>query len=158
MRKIDKQCFECDATENLMTHHVVPRSLGGTRKINICESCHGKIHSRSFISHGALTKLALDERREQGKPISRTPYGFDLTPDRKHLVENKAEQRTIKLMIKLRKQGLSYTKIAQELDKREIPTKRGCPKWDQSSINSLIKRWSDEPIPTKYSRRSKRNL
>lgn len=36
-------CFECGRkAEN--AHHVVPREVGGTRTVPLCEECHRKVH------------------------------------------------------------------------------------------------------------------
>ena len=61
-----KHCFECgnEATEN---HHVIPKSLGGTKTIPLCSRCHSKVHSlektrRADLSP-ELTKRGLDKNR-----------------------------------------------------------------------------------------------
>lgn len=52
-------CFECDSTENIHQHHVIPRSLGGTKTIPLCGSCHGQAHGLNGVvwaNHAGLIK------------------------------------------------------------------------------------------------------
>jgi 5-methylcytosine-specific restriction endonuclease McrA len=42
------ECFECGAPA-AHQHHVVPRSLGGTKTVPLCEGCHGKVHGRRHL-------------------------------------------------------------------------------------------------------------
>ena len=45
--KIDsKECFECGGTEHIHQHHIIPKSLGGTKTIPLCNYCHGKAHNK----------------------------------------------------------------------------------------------------------------
>lgn len=135
-----KSCFECGSTKKLTNHHVIPRSLGGKRTLPLCSSCHAKIHDKAKISHASLTKRALGKMRKKGLRISRhPPYGFDLASDKKHLIKNAREQKAIKLMTSLRHDGLSFPKIAQELDRRGIRTKYG-GNWNQASVNGILRR------------------
>lgn len=139
-------CFECNSTKELVNHHVVPRILGGKRTIFLCPSCHGKVHNLKRTSHSSLTKRVLTKMRKRGLRIScRIPYGFDLAPDKKHLIKNKTEQQGITVMLSLRQDGLSFPQIARELDKRGIRTKVGnC--WCQGTVNGIIKRQKTYPI------------
>jgi len=75
------QCDTClENSDNLMTHHVLPRSLGGldhkTNIVNICDLCHSKIHSHNFIKQATLIKKGIEKRRDKklhiGPPIKIT--------------------------------------------------------------------------------------
>jgi hypothetical protein len=57
-----EHCFECGAIANC-EHHLVPRSLGGTKTIPLCVACHSKIHSAKLISCSRLCKMGLDRYR-----------------------------------------------------------------------------------------------
>ena len=59
-------CFECGSNGPLHNHHVVPRKLGGTKTVPLCEKCHGKIHNLDFTNHGILVKKGLDDARSRG--------------------------------------------------------------------------------------------
>jgi len=73
-----EKCFECGnpATEN---HHVLPKSLGGTKTVPLCSLCHMKIHgldnTRRAESHVENTKRGLGEKnnliKKQGYFISK---------------------------------------------------------------------------------------
>ena len=61
-------CFECSkvATEY---HHIIPKSLGGTKTIPLCGKCHAKVHQmdgkrRDNISE--LTKIGLRKAKARG--------------------------------------------------------------------------------------------
>ena len=59
-------CFECGApaTER---HHIVPASLGGTKTIPLCGTCHAKVHDISGQRRNQLaelTKKSLEKRKE----------------------------------------------------------------------------------------------
>jgi hypothetical protein len=42
------RCGNCGSTSNLMVHHIVPLSRGGTNQVSnlrtLCEDCHKKLH------------------------------------------------------------------------------------------------------------------
>jgi len=65
-------CFECGrpASEK---HHVVPRVLGGTKTIPICDECHGKVHSTNRMNISELTKAGLERARLAGKRLGGKP-------------------------------------------------------------------------------------
>lgn len=54
------------------------------------------------------------------------------------------EQSTIKLMQKLRQNGLSYEKIAGVLNDMNMKTKRGKGKWYAFSVFKIIRRINSE--------------
>ncbi len=145
MMGMAKQCFECGSSKRLNNHHVVPKILGGTKTVPLCSSCHGKVHNRKRMGHSALTKAGQANRREQNKRISRTPYGFDLASDGSSLLPSPVEQKGIRLILRLRRQGYSFPRIAQELDKKGFKTKRS-GKWNQATVNGLIRRWGGDDL------------
>ena len=55
------KCFECETTEDLQEHHIVPRSRGGKKTVTLCYECHMKAHGRSGkgLNHSLLTKQGL---------------------------------------------------------------------------------------------------
>ena len=62
------KCFECDSDNNIIQHHIVPRSKGGIRTISLCQICHDKVHditSRN-ISISELTKKGLIKAKKKG--------------------------------------------------------------------------------------------
>ncbi len=59
-------CFECGSDGEIHHHHIVPKTLGGTKTIPLCVDCHGKIHNVDFRNHGILTKKGLNEAKKRG--------------------------------------------------------------------------------------------
>jgi hypothetical protein len=49
-------CFECGGTEHIHQHHVIPKSLGGTKTIPLCETCHGRVHQKDLVKFNNLAK------------------------------------------------------------------------------------------------------
>lgn len=88
---------------------------------------------------GERTKDALQNKIRKGERCGKIRYGYDLALDRKTLVANRSEQKGIELMQNLRSSGLSYRKIAVEMDRQEFPTKEG-RNWNFNSIKSILDR------------------
>lgn len=87
------------------------------------------------------TTGAMAYKRSKGERISRhIPYGFDLSEDGVHLIENESEQRVLSLVSQLRDSGLSLRKIAAELGSRGIKPKNGKSKWSHSTIQQILNR------------------
>lgn len=68
-------CFECGApaTER---HHIIPASLGGTKTIPLCGSCHAKVHDirgkrRNQLAE--LTRSALAAKKQRGEIMGGAP-------------------------------------------------------------------------------------
>jgi site-specific DNA recombinase len=85
------------------------------------------------------TKSAMSHLKSQGKRVGQIPFGFDLADDSETLVENADEQEVIALLVDLRKSGLSYGKIAAELNSRGIQTKDG-KQWRAMTASRILKR------------------
>lgn len=129
-------CFECNATADHM-HHVVPLVLGGTRTIPLCESCHGKVHSREMTGHRRLTKAALAVKKGKGERVGAIPYGYQLADDGKTLVAHEGEQAVIAVIRALRAEGLSLRAIAAELAPRGFLPRSG-GRWYATQIERVL--------------------
>ena len=44
-------CFECGTDVDIHQHHIIPKSLGGTKTIPLCNMCHGKAHNKNNGIH-----------------------------------------------------------------------------------------------------------
>ena len=70
------KCANC-GEQAAHKHHVVPKSLGGTDQlsnlVDLCESCHGKVHSRNFTNHMALQRVGIERAKRLGKYKGRPP-------------------------------------------------------------------------------------
>ncbi len=93
----NKICFEC-GKEAFHEHHPIPHSLGGTRTIDLCHDCHGKIHGIDFTDHGNLIKQALQLRKLAGLPVGRPKTWID--------------PRVVRKINQLWKRGASLDQIA----------------------------------------------
>lgn len=67
------QCFECNKrTKFLHFHHVVPRCLGGTRTVPLCEKCHGLVHDTDFSQRRRnLQKKGIEKAKAEGRYTGR---------------------------------------------------------------------------------------
>ena len=89
---------------------------------------------------GERTKSALSHKRSRmEKTGGEIPYGFNVSKDG-HLVENRDEQRVIKLILRRKKEGYSLRRICSELERRGHKTKRGNNHWHPQSISTIMKR------------------
>jgi site-specific DNA recombinase len=89
---------------------------------------------------GERTKSALAHKKSRHeKTGGDVPYGYDLTPERL-LIKNDAEQKVIRLIRHLRRQGVSLRGTCLELQKFEYKTKRGNLSWHPQTISAILKR------------------
>lgn len=118
------KCFECgsDASEQ---HHVVPRSLGGTKTVWLCPACHGKVHGVQRLHVSSLTKEALAVKKSQGVRLGRPVL--------------QAAETEVKVL-QLRDQGLSMRTIAEILNTEGVPTASGGAKWHASTVRVILER------------------
>jgi site-specific DNA recombinase len=87
------------------------------------------------------TQETLSEMRAQGRVYNHAPFGWDA--DGEYLVANASEQRTLKRLLALRKQGLGYLKVATILNEEGHKTKRGGP-WQAMSVRNIYLRSVEE--------------
>jgi DNA invertase Pin-like site-specific DNA recombinase len=65
-------CALCGGVEDLVHHHVVPRSIGGsdeeTNLLTVCPPCHGKVHGMTLPANiKELTKAGLARAKAEGR-------------------------------------------------------------------------------------------
>lgn len=84
---------------------------------------------------GERTRAALARKKEKREVYGEIPYGYDALDA--SLVENPAEQEVIARMKRLRKQGLSFQRVADNLNADGIPTKKGCT-WKAMQISRVV--------------------
>lgn len=83
------------------------------------------------------TAAALAHKKEQGEHIGRVPYGYQM--EGTGLVEVKDEAAIITQVLELREDGLTLRAIADELNSRQVKTKRG-GRWAAQTVKNLIDR------------------
>ena len=128
------KCFECGQPAH-HRHHVVPRSLGGTKTVSLCEVCHSKIHGHDLTIQN-LTSSALQAKKTRGERLGTTPLGFK-TVDGVVTVDE-SEQVTVERARQLRSEGLTLRAIASRLTDEGHQTKRG-GRWEAATVNLLLK-------------------
>lgn len=62
-------CATCGLlTDDVQTHHILPRCLGGTdypsNLVRICADCHGLIHSAEMVRGNSITPDAIARIRQ----------------------------------------------------------------------------------------------
>lgn len=117
-------CFECDAPCDHQ-HHVVPRSLGGTRTVPLCGRCHGLVHDARLTSTRELTKAALAVKKAKGERVGAVPYGWQLATDGVQLERCEAEQAVVATCRELKADGWTLAAIGGELERRGLTPRNG---------------------------------
>ena len=144
-----KKCFECETTEDLHEHHVVPKSKGGTKTITLCHQCHMKAHGRDGkgLHHSRLVQEGLNRAKERGVKLGNP----NLKKVRKKAHKARKEQgdETAKQYIEkieeakksIQSQGKkpSLQRIADWLNAQEITTPKG-GKWYPTSVKNIVDR------------------
>ena len=138
-------CFECGAPAD-HEHHVVPRSLGGTRTVPLCALCHGKAHGRErgFRNTPELTKAALARLKANGVQLGAAALGWRHTGEvdaaGRRLVEPVAsEAATVARILELRAEGRSLRAIGEVLNAEGHRTKAG-GRWHAMTIQRVLER------------------
>jgi hypothetical protein len=65
-------------------------------------------------------------------------YGYRFADDGVHLEELPSEQDVIRLARRLRERGLSFVKIAAELERRGVPARTG--RWHPQKVSNMLVR------------------
>lgn len=130
---MNASCFECDAPADA-EHHVVPQSIGGTRTVPLCGSCHAKVHGNHGLAHTrSLTKAALAVKASRGERTGQVPYGSRLAADGVHLEADPEEQRAIALVAQYQSEGISLRAIGARLEAAGcVP--RGGARWHPDTV------------------------
>ena len=97
------------------------------------------------------TSTALQHKKRNGKVYGPAPYGFDADTERRELVQNEAEQRTLKYIFQWREEGASLHVITTRLNDLGVPSKKG-GKWHAATIahivnNDLYRKDADNLMP-----------
>lgn len=145
------KCFECGATKDLQQHHVVPKSLGGTKTITLCYHHHCLVHGidGKGVDHSERTKEGIAIAKAAGKQIGCPPEKLKelakkgRETNRKKGTNNSIELALNILVIKeedmLKPKDISLRKMADKLNSRGFRTPRG-EEYQHSSISQMLKR------------------
>ena len=169
-------CFECGApaTER---HHIVPASLGGTKTIPLCGTCHAKVHDISSQRRNQLaelTKKSLEKRKEliekeggfysnHGKWVTRLGGNTDTTAARAVSCKMRVaarekwlkESEVSKYVLARWMEGISFMDILRDLEKMYATTPhvycsregKQIGKGQLSKMISFYKEWKKDYIP-----------
>ena len=104
------KCFECDSTENIHEHHVVPKTLGGIKTIPLCGSCHGKVHGKNFgLEWKRLQREGIQKARLAGvysgrkKGATESKEVFLQKPKTKDIIKDLRDGCTVREIMRMRK-------------------------------------------------------
>ena len=86
---------------------------------------------------GARTKAALQVKKRKGERVGHIPYGFKLCEDGIHLEEDIEEQYNLKLIRRMRSQGMTFRKIAEEMNSFRRFNREG--PWNHVAIKRVRK-------------------
>ena len=109
-----KICFECGSSEHIHQHHIIPKSLGGTKTIPLCNMCHGRAHGREKGIYKnpnnwkRLAKLGREKWIANGGVAGRKAGSVEST-------ETFMNKPITKEIINLLEQGYSVRKIVEVL-------------------------------------------
>ena len=94
-----------------------------------------------FSSHSTVLKyLKLNgiPLRKQGEFKNKGQLGYGENWNKGRIQENKREQKLIRKIKKMRKDGASYWKIAEQLNDKKIVTKTGKGLWHAKTVYNII--------------------
>jgi hypothetical protein len=135
-----KLCVACGDTnpDHLQHHHLVPRSREGsddeTNLITLCVACHGKLHGVEWNNdHRSLTRTALARAKCRGVRLGGRREQSDIT--KREAAERAEALRSVFEELS----GLSARKVAEELNRRGIPTVVG-GKWYATQVIRVRRR------------------
>jgi DNA invertase Pin-like site-specific DNA recombinase len=129
-------------SEHLQEHGAQLHSV--TEKINT-DSPMGKLFFNIMGAMGAFeveqlrlrTRQALQGKKERGEVYNHVSYGFQLSADGKHLEPHPKEQKVIRKIRKLHKEGISLNLIAGKLNSLGYVTKHG-KVWTHKQITKIL--------------------
>lgn len=104
---------------------------------------HGRFAMTMLAAVGQLEREMIQERCKdaaercfrENRVFGKIPYGY--RKDGKKLVENSVEMDVLRRIEGLRKEGVSFWRIAERLNDRGVKSKQG-GKWYASSVRSVV--------------------
>ena len=92
---------------------------------------------RELISE--RTRATLQYKRERGEILGSIPFGYkESARGDDKVVQDRKQMAVVRRIAKMRKEGVSYGKIADALNEDGVPTKRG-RKWYASTVSAIAK-------------------
>lgn len=84
-----------------------------------------------------LAKGRTAKARLGDKPAGITPTGYKYSDDKKHIVIDEEEAKTVRQIFTLAQSGKSLRQIADELNRQGIPTKHN-RQWSQGTVSKVL--------------------
>lgn len=91
-------------------------------------------------------KDGMDRLKEQGKCTGSPPFGKDIDPATGFLVANPQQQETIRMMIQMRRLGMTYENIGRMLTMKGIPTPRADRPKNRHRHEDLPREWQTRTV------------
>lgn len=111
-KPVEFPCFECEKPAKA-NHHVIPKSLGGTRTIPLCLECHSKVHQKDLVSMYTLAKNKLEEVRKRGGDMGGKPKPWQTRDEKtKELKECPEKLRKLRDINRLMTEGRTGKEIS----------------------------------------------
>lgn len=138
--KLSKECANCESSEDLHIHHIVPLSLGGSNRITnlarLCSECHSKAHGGNNLIEGATVSRRKNIAKGKRKG-SVDPLGYKYVDGRYSINEEEAE--IVRLIYRLRYQAeYSTLNIAKILNFLAIPCAGSAKQWTHPPIVRML--------------------
>ncbi len=138
-------CFECNhsVAGEVQLHHVVPRSLGGSRVIPLCSICHGKVHGKertNQINISELTKAGLAAAKARGVVLGNSQWWNSQKRATAAYLETLRPlwREQLEEVRKVKATGVvTFSGIARCLNARGVRTSRGCA-WTTTAVIRLL--------------------
>ncbi|MEJ7594604.1 MAG: recombinase family protein [Planctomycetaceae bacterium] len=86
------------------------------------------------------TRTAMQHMKTESLRVGQIPFGSDLLEDGKTLVLNVRELAVIEQLEALRESGLSYQRIADDLNQKNVPTKEVGKTWKANTVRRILVR------------------
>ena len=138
-------CFECGGAAD-HDHHIIPRSLGGTKTVPLCGACHARAHGlagETWGSHKVLSILGKQRAKAAGRHTGGDlPYGSRIEDG--IVIKDDRELEIIATAQRLHAAGLSLRKIAKALTDLGM-NPRPSQKWSAKTVSRLTQ-WSAPAI------------
>jgi hypothetical protein len=147
---MEDKCFECETTEDLQQHHVVPRSRGGTKTVTLCHSCHMKAHGRDSkgLNHSRLTKEGLARARARGVKLGNLE-SLQVAMANAAKTNRERGEATVKkykpfFEAVAEEDITSINGTAKRLGQMGIKTPRGRSTWSRQTVRRIMKALKQE--------------
>jgi|TARA_R110000824_G_scaffold401000_1_gene610222 hypothetical protein len=107
------KCFECGETATC-NHHVIPKSVGGTKTVPLCTDCHANAHTGSGLRK-VIKCIKQNNLNKQQMPSSFPPLGYYKVQKDKLIRVSKKYSKIVQEMFQMSADGSSLYDIRDHL-------------------------------------------